>query len=330
MLNNTDDVYSLDTKTIISIIDRDEPKTLEALLISLNGGSLGPSSASLDVIKIGLNHGAFADISGTRNWIHDSWNAEPVGQTGNAPDRLIRSSPAPELPGSNLESDRDATLNVTIKHIEPFSHYDFSYLIDMKAGEPTFFSVPPEYYPSIVSITPLSQDGDPPDGALEINSTDYWDYIRSNPAEDQVFASITVGGEPTSDADAALRYIQNAKDLLSKASTEYEAGNATGARMLVNIAYLDNFEHVEPLLEQQNATDLKEEIEQMMLVELVGLIETSADQESVDAKISDINAKLDEAILIVPEFTLAAVFILASTFGAIILLARAKRFALNP
>jgi hypothetical protein len=99
--------------------------------------------------------------------------------------------------------------------------------------------------------------------------------------------------------------------------------------VLVNIAYLDNFEHVEPLLEQLNATALKEEIEEMMRVELAGLIENSADGESIDAKIAEIDAKLDEAIVIVPEFTLAAVFVLASAIGAFILMSRTNRFARN-
>lgn len=324
MMNNTDDVYSLDAKTIISKIDRDEPKTLEALLISLNGGSLGPSSASLDVIRIALNHGAFADISATRNWIHDSWNAEPVGQTGNAPDRLIRSSPAPELPGSNLVSDRDATFNVTIKHIEPFSYYDFSYLVDMKAGEPTFFSVPPDYYPSIVTVTPLSQAGDPLSGTIEINSTDYWNYIRSNPASDQIFKSVTVGGESTSDGITAVQYIQNAKNLLSRASTEYKAGNATGAEMLVNIAYLDNFEHAEAALEQRNATDLKEQVEEILGVELVSLIRDRADSQAVDDKISEVNMMLDQAIVIVPEFPYGMVMVLMVGLIFTVLLARSR------
>jgi hypothetical protein len=325
VMNNTDDTYATDVKSVISIIDRKEPKTLEALLISLNGGSLGPTSASLDIIKIGLNHGAFADISGTRNWFHDSWNAEPVGQTGNAPDRLIRSSPVPEVPGSNLVSDRDARFNVTIKHIEGVSHYDFSYLVDMKAGEPTFFSVPPEYYPSTVIVTPLSQDGDHVSGTIEINSTDYWNYIRASPAEDQVFRSITVGGS----AVDAIQYIHNAKSLLSRASSEYSSGNSTGAELLVNIAYQDNFERVGTVLDQLNATGLKAEIEEMTQVELVELIESRADPATVDAKVAEINAKLDEAIVIVPEFPLAVLAILAAGNGLLSILSRIGRYWLH-
>jgi flagellar motor component MotA len=90
------------------------------------------------------------------------------------------------------------------------------------------------------------------------------------------------------------------------------------------MAYIDNFEHVETELDQRNATELKEQIEQMLRVELVGLIRDRADSESIDAKIGEINAKLDQATVIVPEFPIAALGILAAVIGVISILGKAK------
>jgi hypothetical protein len=207
------------------------------------------------------------------------------------------------LPGSNLVSNIDSSFNITISHIEPFSYYDYSYLVDMKGGEPTYFAVPPEYYPSTVIVTPLSKEGNPLPGAIEINSDEYWNYIRSNPPQDGVFRSISVEGSDDGNRNVtSLQYIQNIRELLSHVSTEYKAGNNTGALALATAAYLDNFEYIEPELEQRNATQLKEDTEKLLRDELVGLIRDGGSSETVDAKIADINAKLDEAIVIVPEF----------------------------
>jgi hypothetical protein len=94
--------------------------------------------------------------------------------------------------------------------------------------------------------------------------------------------------------------------------------------LLVNIAYQDNFERVGTVLDQLNATGLKAEIEELMQVELVELIESGADPASVDAKVAEINAKLDEAIVIVPEFPLALIGILAVLIGIISIVGRMK------
>jgi hypothetical protein len=49
----------------------------------------------------------------------------------------------------------------------------------------------------------------------------------------------------------------------------------------------------------------------MLHVELIELIEDGADSQSVDEKIAAINANLDKAIVIVPEFPTALLFIAA-------------------
>jgi hypothetical protein len=73
---------------------------------------------------------------------------------------------------------------------------------------------------------------------------------------------------------------------------------------------------------------LKEQTEEMLRVELVGLISDRADSKQIDAKIAEINAKLDEAITVVPEFpagTPAAVLVAVVT--ATILYGRHRRRA---
>lgn len=291
-----DDKVALGAKTIIDTINANEPLTLVDIYDSFNG--LVPKS---DLDMIFVNHGAFADIV-QRNYIHDSWN-ETISQTGETPSRLFRAKVLPNLPGSYIVSDKDAVYNVTFRHIEPFGYYDFSYTLDMKADTPFYFKMPPEYYPSTAIFTPLSVQGEKLPPGFEIDSDEYWEYIHSGPPKDGVFKRISVEGSAEgSDSNTNLQYIQNVKDLLSKASAEYKGGNATGAEELARVAYLDNFEYVEPALVQRNATDLKEEIEEMLRVELVQLIRDNAGSDSVDAKIAAIDAKLDEAIVIVPEF----------------------------
>jgi hypothetical protein len=115
-----------------------------------------------------------------------------------------------------------------------------------------------------------------------------------------------------------VQYIQNVRNLLTRVSTEYKAGNVTGAETLVNIAYLDNFGHVEVELERRNATELKEHTAQMLRVELVELINDGADSQSVDEKIAAINANLDAAIVIVPEFPTALVLVAAIMIPTVI------------
>jgi hypothetical protein len=128
----------------------------------------------------------------------------------------------------------------------------------------------------------------------------------------------------------SLQYIQNVKNLLKTASEEYGAGNATGAEALATTAYLDNFEYVESELEQRNASELKEQIEQLMRVELIGLIKDSADPQAVDNKIVEINAKLDEAIVVVPEFpAIVTLMLVASIIAGMIYMNKRRQFGIG-
>lgn len=323
VLPSFDDKVALDAKTIINTINANEPLTLVDIYDGFNG--LVPQ-ADLDMIFV--NHGAFADIV-QRNYIHDSWN-ETISQTGETPSRLFRAKVLPNLPGSYIVSDKDVLYNVTFRHVEPFGYYDFSYILDMKAGTPAYFKMPPEYYPSKAIFASLSSVGKQLSSGFEIDSDEYWSYIHSNPPKDGIYKRISIAGSSVdsgdgSDTITALQYIQKVKDLLRRVSTGYKEGNATGAEELARIAYLENFEYVEPELVQHNATQLKEETEETLRVELVQLIRDRADSDIIDAKIAAINAKLDEAIAIVPEFPPGAVVaIVALAIITTILFARYK------
>ncbi|HKU49240.1 MAG TPA: hypothetical protein VJP79_04770 [Nitrososphaera sp.] len=315
--SSMDDV-TLDDKTIITVIERNQPKTIMDVYNAFVGTRI--SAVNLDMIYV--NHGVFADIA-DRNYIHDS-ATEKVGESGSAsgPERLVRTTPPPQIRGSSLVTDSDARYNVTIDFDDPYSYYDYSYLLDMKAGEKTPFGMPPQYYPSVATLTSVPDDGGSIGGGIRIQSDEYWTYINSGPPSDGVFKEISPEDSGVGATTSGLQYIQNVRDLLNQASTEYRAGNATGAEKLATTAYLDNFEYVESDLEQRNATELKQEIEQLTRVELIGLVKDGADPQAVDDKIAEINAKLDEAITIVPEFPVGMLASVASMLSLVILLGR--------
>jgi hypothetical protein len=98
-------------------------------------------------------------------------------------------------------------------------------------------------------------------------------------------------------SDSAITFAQTARQLLNQTMDEYSRGNSSGAEELATQAYLDNFEYVEPALEQKGATDLKEQIEGMMR-ELRDMIRDDATIEEVDSHINATDAKLMEAISI--------------------------------
>ena len=314
------DAISHSAPVIMQVIERNQVKTLVDLYSAfVSEGLIG----STDMDMIYVNHGVFADVE-DRNFVHDSAN-EKIGESGSksSPVRLVRSTPPEELPGSYIVTDADSTFNFTIRLDSPYDGYSYSYLREMKAGERMYFRMPPEYYPSTLTVTAVSTDAEPMKELAEIYSGDYWTYINSSPPKDGIFKRLSVTVGPGSDdTSTAVQYIRNVKDLLSRVSTEYRAGNTTGAEKLATIAYIDNFEHVESELEDRNATELKEQTEDMLRVELLGLIRDRAAPQSIDDKIAEINLKLEEAIVIVPEFPVAAIGVIAAVVGVITILGR--------
>jgi hypothetical protein len=93
-----------------------------------------------------------------------------------------------------------------------------------------------------------------------------------------------------------VNYLENARNLLNQTSVEYKNGNFTGAEELADTAYLDNFEHVEDVLEEKGSPGFMEDLEHMMREDLRDLIKDKADQSDLDMHINATDAKLSEAI----------------------------------
>jgi hypothetical protein len=117
---------------------------------------------------------------------------------------------------------------------------------------------------------------------------------------------------------SSVDYIENARSLLKQVSTEYKNGNYTKAEEIAGMAYLDNFEYAEADLQKHGQSALVSEIEKLMVTDLRGMIGNRVSQERLDAQISSIDAKLTQAIAVVPEFPLpllAAMIGIASVIG---------------
>jgi hypothetical protein len=95
--------------------------------------------------------------------------------------------------------------------------------------------------------------------------------------------------------DSAITYAQAARQLLNQTMVEYSTNNANGTEELATRAYLDNFEYVEPALEQKGAADLKEQIGDMMREEIRDMIKTSTSADELHTLINATDAKLVEA-----------------------------------
>jgi hypothetical protein len=94
----------------------------------------------------------------------------------------------------------------------------------------------------------------------------------------------------------SINYLDNARNLLNQTSVEYKNGNFTGAEELADTAYLDNFEHVEGILEEKASKSFMEDIEHMMREDLRKLIQDKADQSELDMHINATDTKIAEAI----------------------------------
>lgn len=180
------DQVALDGGKIIGNIAAREPLSVADLYNAFRGDV---SQADLDMIFV--SHGAFADTA-ARDLVHDA--SETIGSTGSVsePARPNRMKFLPSIPGSNIVADKDGMFAINIVHDEPYGNYDFSYEVNMTAGAPTYFIMPPSYYPSTAVFDQIS----PSDGkvlapnVLTIDSDEYWKYIHSTPALGNVFKTI--------------------------------------------------------------------------------------------------------------------------------------------
>jgi hypothetical protein len=187
----SEDTVALSASKILDVIQNARPRTLVQLHGAFyDAGAIGEK----DLDMIFVNHGAFADIV-ERNYVHDSAD-EFVAQTGSseAPIRLMRSSPPPGLPGSNLVSPIDASYLVAVTFENPYQAYSYDYPLEMEAGVTVPFKMPPPYYPSRTEIFLVSDGERSTAPALEFDSEEYWRYIRSNPEPSAVFKRIPASG----------------------------------------------------------------------------------------------------------------------------------------
>jgi len=111
---------------------------------------------------------------------------------------------------------------------------------------------------------------------------------------------------------SSTEYIENARILLKQASIEYKNGNYSKAEDIAASAYLDNFEYVESDLQKHGQSKLVSEIEKMMTGDLRGMIKDRVAQNQLDSEIAAIDAKLVQAIAVVPEFPLGTTVIIMS------------------
>ena len=120
-----------------------------------------------------------------------------------------------------------------------------------------------------------------------------------------------------------LDYVENVRSLLQQTKQEYADGNIDEALGLATKAYLDNFEYLEADVEKQNP-DLKDDVEQMMRVELRNMIKNGEDPEKVSEQIDEILKKMDDVALVVPEFPLGVMIVMASVVGGVVAMTRIK------
>lgn len=97
-------------------------------------------------------------------------------------------------------------------------------------------------------------------------------------------------------------YVYNIKELLSQTKTEYENGNSDVALSLATKAYLDNFEYLEGPLVDAGKSELKDNLEELMRVELRDMIKNGASSSEINDKIDAILTQMDEVAVSVPEF----------------------------
>ena len=124
-----------------------------------------------------------------------------------------------------------------------------------------------------------------------------------------------------------LSYVENVRSLLQQTKEQYAAGNADEALSLATKAYLDNFEYLESSIIKQNP-ELKDDMEQMMRVELRDMIKNGSPSSEVGAHIDKILLKMNDVAKIVPEFPFGAVIAMTTVVGMVIAITRVKGYKL--
>jgi len=106
-------------------------------------------------------------------------------------------------------------------------------------------------------------------------------------------------------------YIDKIKDLLDHSVEEYKEGNVQEAKALAIEAYIDNYEHIETDIAQDDR-ELMEKIEADMRVVLVQMIDAGRPAAELEVHVDNIKTDLETAKAVVtPEFPLAVVVALS-------------------
>ncbi len=124
-----------------------------------------------------------------------------------------------------------------------------------------------------------------------------------------------------------LSYVENVRSLLQQTKEQYAAGNTDDALGLATKAYLDNFEYLESSVGKQNP-ELKDDMEQMMRVELRDMIKNGSPTSEVNAHIDKILLKMNDVAKIVPEFPFGAVIVMTSVVGVVVAITKIKGYKL--
>ena len=117
---------------------------------------------------------------------------------------------------------------------------------------------------------------------------------------------------------ALLEYVDTINDLLLDAKSAYRQGNTDLALSLVTRAYLDNYEFLEPPLVAAGERELMQNVEHMMREELREMIRSGESVSTVDAQIDLILEQMEVVAVIVPEFGIIAVVILAAALVGVV------------
>ncbi len=124
-----------------------------------------------------------------------------------------------------------------------------------------------------------------------------------------------------------LSYVENVRSLLQQTKEQYASGNTDVALSLATKAYLDNFEYLESSVGKQNP-ELKNDMEQMMRVELRDMIKNGSPASEVNTHIDKILLKMNDVAKIVPEFPFGAVIVMTSVVGIVVAITKVKGYKL--
>ena len=154
---------------------------------------------------------------------------------------------------------------------------------------------------------------------------------RADPSVVKEQTSLLIGeinailGVSEDEGDDLQRYVENIRNLLSDARTEYEAGNTDLALSHATRAYLDNYEFLEGPLIEAGERELMEEIEGMMRNELRAMMKEGAPASEISEQIDAILLKMEVVSAIVPEFDAMPAIVIAVGATAVITFASRGR-----